>query len=185
MQNVFRLSYAQSCWGKKFPLRFRQQRLLKTSCWSPPLPHACCLPSPGSLFQHEVGLQPAPSRQAALLAHPARPEGSPTGGGHMPAPPPNLATSDGFCLAGVSALRRAPSLPRGCAHRRWFLKPRSPHASGSVRPTDGWQTCLAWLSAGAKAHLIHYIQLGHLFWRLVHKRQRYKPTTQGTPLGQL
>lgn len=159
MRNVFRLSYAQSCWGKKFPLGFCQQRQLKTGCWGPSLPRACCPPSPGSSFQHgqrEVGLRTGPSSVGAT--RPAGPEANPTVGGHM-SPFGHLwwlLLAWRECAAPGSfssqRLHEQKVIPQG--HR-------CPHASGSVRPTAGLADPPG-LALWRKAHLTHYLQLRHL-----------------------
>lgn len=146
------LAVLKAAGGREFPLRFHQQRLLKSNCWNPPLPHRCCLSSPSSSSFTKFGLLPAPSQPCTSAGSPRQ------------------------------AWRKPPF-----GHFQWLLLSWSEHATlGSfftwrvhqqkVIPWSYWSPHLRLSStcrvsgrharlgfAGAKAHLINYIQLGHHF----------------------
>lgn len=140
--------------GKKKSHLSCVNRLLNPSAKVPPLPSACCLPSPGS-FQHKARLWPDPSRQAD---HPARPKEVPEGGYMSPFGPSQ------WLLPGWPDCAALGSLPLdgGSTNRRWLPEPLKAPGLGLSSTHTSSGVC-AWLgSAGAKAHLIHSMQLRHL-----------------------
>lgn len=140
-QNVFRLSCAQNWWKKKkFPLKLRQQRLLKSICWSPLLPSLCCLLSPGSYFQHKGRL--SSHTPAVRPGHEPGPKevqevGYKSPFGHFQ----RLLLGWPDCAA-LGSLH----LDGGFTNRRWFPEAiKVPKPQAQFNPHRVWRTWLAWL----------------------------------------
>lgn len=139
---------------KKIPLKLRQQRLLNPSAEVPHYPlHTACPAL--ALFNTKPGSSQTPAGRQTTQPGPKKCRK----GGTCP----HSATPNGFCLAGLTVLHCSLPLDGGFTNRRWLPEPLKAPELGLSSTHTGSGVC-AWLgSAGAKAHLIHSIQLGHLF----------------------
>lgn len=112
------------------------------------------LPSPGSRSQHEVELQPAPNQQVALPSRPAMKECD-----TCTIWPVWVASAwlESVCCTRL-LLHPEDAQTEGDALKS--LKSPCPRLSLTHRGSGR----LSWLdSTDAQAHLVHYLQLGHLF----------------------